>query len=475
MEQEKKNIEILKDPCLLDRCIEEIQKKVVGERETLLTLLICAHGKNVINHNLASYNLLINDESGLGKDFVTASVCELLPEKHYVFRTKITPEVFTYWHNPYFEPEWTWDDKVFYLEDVPEKIINSEVFKVMASRGSKATVLINQTPVEIEIKGKPVIFITSAKANPNEESLRRFPIINLDESDEQTYKIMKRKGEKAKTEVTMNYDFDLQNALSCLVRVNVVVPYADILADFFPKNRFMRTHFERFLDYIKASASFHQYQREKSNNRCIIASGEDYDVARIMLLKTTSNPSMIPLTKDQQKIMDFFIENPNQWFAVNDMEDKFPFSDRWLRKLLDHLFSLGFLGKDKQQREGIVKKVVIYCFKEDENSVKIPTWQEIFSEGSKASKEGQFEQIEQIEQNLHDDKKSVQKVQVVQKQPLLDRIKEVKEYIKKIEEKGFHASLTAILDNFDKNDVSHLIKDGFMVKIPGSENYTWQE
>ena len=38
IEQEKKHMQILKDEKLLDRCIEEIQKKVIGERETILTI-----------------------------------------------------------------------------------------------------------------------------------------------------------------------------------------------------------------------------------------------------------------------------------------------------------------------------------------------------------------------------------------------------------------------------------------------------
>lgn len=408
IEMEKKAIEILQNPKLLDRCIEEIQKKVVGEKETILTLLICANGRNVINHNIASYNLLINDESGLGKDFVTSSVCELLPDDEFVYRTKITPETFTYWHNPTIEPDWTWNKKVFYLEDAPSKIINSEPFKVMASKGSKATVLINQTPRDIEIKGKPVIFVTSANANPNEENLRRFPIINLDESEEQTIEIMKRKGIRAKTGKNTEYDIEIKDALRILQRVRVVIPFADKLVDFFPKNRFMRTHFERILDYIKSSTSLHQYQRKKDDNDYYIATGEDYNIARTVLYKTTSNPQMIPLTKDKQKIMNYFEKNPYIWYSVNDIENKFTFSDRWLRKQLDQLVHLGFLDKDKSEREGIKQKVMVYSYNKEKNSIDIPKFDVICSKDSNNSKHTKdskdskdkrtFESIESIEQ-----------------------------------------------------------------------------
>jgi len=376
-EGEREVIKLLRNPNFLDLCIKEVQKKVVGEYKTILTILICANGRNVINHNLASYNLLINDVSGAGKDFVTRSVCELLPENQFVYRTKITPELFTYWHNPRLEPDWTWDGKVFYLEDAPSKIINSEVFKVMASKGSKATVLIKQAPIDIEIRGKPVIFVTSANANLNNENLRRFPIVNLDSSEDQTYLIMKRKGELAKTGEEIEYDEKIKRAISYLRRVRVVVPYADKLADFFPKNIFMRTHFERFIDYIKASASFFQYQREKNEDGHIIANEQDYEIARIMLKKTTSNPAMIPLTKDQQRILNFFTERPYEGFAVGDIEDRFPFSDRWLRKQLDLLFSFGFLDKDKEEREGVKQKVIVYCYNKDKHSIDIPEWKDL--------------------------------------------------------------------------------------------------
>jgi len=374
---EEEAIEILRNEKLLDLYAAEISKKVVGEDKTVKTILLYTAGRLVKNAELSSYNIHINDFAGVGKDYIVKAVMEILPDDCKIHRTKITPELFTYWHNPKFEPEWTWDGKIFYLEDVPDKILQSEVFKVMASGGSKATVLINQTPIDIEIKGKPVMIITSYKTHPSDEILRRFPIINLDGSESQTLKIMQKQSESAETGNITKLSAELKQAQKYLKRVNVKIPFASKLPELFPKNRFMRTNFQRFLDLIKASAALHQYSRQKDEDGYILANGDDYDNARIALLKSASNPNLIPLTKQQEGIMEFF-EKHRGWYSVSDIEDKFPFSDRWLRKQLDDLYFYGLLKKDKEIREGVKKPVMIYSF-DEQGSLAIPTFEEISS------------------------------------------------------------------------------------------------
>jgi len=374
---EDEAMEILRNKKLLNIYVAEISKKVVGEKETIKTILLYTAGRLVKNAELSSYNLHINDYAGVGKDYIVKAVMEAIPDECSIHRTKITPELFTYWHNPKFEPEWTWDGKVFYLEDVPDKILQSEPFKVMASGGSKATVLINQTPIDIEIKGKPVMIITSYKTHPSDEILRRFPIINLDESENQTLKIMQKQSENAETGNIIKLSAELKQAQKHLKRVHVKVPFASKLPQLFPKNIFMRTNFQRFLDLIKASAALHQYSRRKDEDGYILAGGNDYNNARVALLKSASNPNLIPLTKQQEGIMEFF-EKHRGWHSVSDIEDKFPFSTRWLRKQLDDLYFYGLLKKDKEVREGVKKPVMIYSF-DEQGILTIPTFEEISS------------------------------------------------------------------------------------------------
>ena len=240
---------------------EELDKKIVGEVDIRKTIFLCAQGRLVINCQASSYNLLINSESGAGKDYIASNTLEMIPRHVYEKKTRISPTAFTYWHSN--DPLWTWDGKICYLEDISSGVFNHEVFKVMTSTGSAATIVKEQVAIEIIVNGKPVMITTSASANPNPEMLRRFTILPLDETEDQTQAILLRQAEVASKSISPYYNDDLIDCQSHLKRVKVIIPFAEKIISILPKDHiFIRTHFTRFLDYIKASCAFHQYQRE---------------------------------------------------------------------------------------------------------------------------------------------------------------------------------------------------------------------
>lgn len=314
----KDYLRILKNPHLFRQITEEeLDKKIVKEYDTRKTIFLCAQGRLVKNCQVASYNLLVNDEAGTGKDYVTSKTLEIIPKESYIKKSRISPTVFTYWHNSTNEPEWTWDGKVFYTEDISEPVLNSEVFKVMSSSGSQATIVINQKAVDIDIEGKPVMITTTANSTPSPELTRRFEIVNLDESLEQTKEIMKRHCEYAMKGISLEYNENIRKAMSYLRRVEVKIPYAKKLYYLFPpESVIMRTKFPRFLDLIKSSTAFHQFQRKYDKEGFLISEKQDYDIACEVMKKLTSNKYVIPLTKKQKRIIDFF-EKKGESYCVS--------------------------------------------------------------------------------------------------------------------------------------------------------------
>jgi len=307
----------------------------------------------------------------------------------YEKRTRISEHVFTYWHAPEKEPGFTWDGKIFYGEDISNNVLNGDVFKTFSSSGSHATILKDQTPIDIEIRGKPVLIITTASANPKREIMRRFTNIQLDESSGQTEKIKVYQTKCAQEGVVPEYDSKITEALKYLRRVKVKIPFADRLSTVLPNDHIIiRTVFSRFLDHIKASVSLYQYQREKDDEGFLLATGQDYDIARIALIKTMSNPQMIPLTKDQKRILDIFknklgedIEefSASGFHSVSEIEKYVSFmSERNLRRQLDNLVEFGFLKKNRGKREESKKPVIVYKYVEILN-LKIPTFKEIIN------------------------------------------------------------------------------------------------
>ena len=472
LQEEKESIEILQDPKLLDRIVDEIQdKKVVGERETIEAILIIVTCRKVKNLKPTSSNLLVNDESGLGKDHIVKAVLDFLPKEEVYHRTKITPELLAYWHNSKFEPDWTWEGKILYLEDASNNIINSGVFKVFSSGGSKATVLIKQTPVDIEVKGKPSMIVTSYEANPKHENLRRYPICFLDGSEDQTLNIMMRQSEEDELGITTKYDEKITEAIRKLGRVKVVIPFAKKLPYFFPRNYFMRTHFKRFLDYIKSSACLHQYQREKDDNGNVIAIGTDYEIARKVLLKTTSNPSMIPLTRALKNCLEFFEKHPNDWFAISDIETKFPVTDRTIQTWIKKLHKYNFLLVDTEKREGVKKPVSIYIYN-NINKIELPNWISINSSNSFNS----FNSFNSVnnstgEQQIEDKTNKTKQTKrfLTKEKPLNEQINDLKLFCfkeKKAHRKIWYDSLKSC---FSEIFISKCLKSGLLKKLPNEE------
>lgn len=283
IEKNSQALAFLKDPQLFVNITERIfSAKFVGEQKPSKAIFLSMCSIYVMNPQ-SRLHCLVNSESSTGKSFVCKSIFDFFPGKLKQYRTKISPEALTYWHSRDKEPDWTWDGKILYLEDIREGVVNCDAFKVMCSEGSIATVVKNQNILDIEIAGKPLMLVTTAQANPNTEVLNRFNLIDLDESQEQTIRIVERQAQSCNDiEGDEESDFNLaKGALQLLNRVEVIIPYSRLIAKFFPTNQLRaRRDFPRFLDLIKSSAALHQQQREKNTQGCIIADENDYQIAK---------------------------------------------------------------------------------------------------------------------------------------------------------------------------------------------------
>lgn len=374
---------VLQQPELFDMLLNEIGKKVVGEQPAIRVILLCSIGRFVEGHQVASYNLLINSDSGTGKDYVVSKTLEIIPVIQYVRRTRISPTALTYWHNAKYEPDWSWNGKVFYCEDISESVLNSEVFKVMCSNGSSATVTIRHKAVDVEVKGKPVIITTTASATPNPEMIRRMVLLQLNEGINQTTEIMKKHAEFRQTGEIPEYDQNLIEAQKFLKRVKVKIPFADKIYSYFPnENILMRTNFPRFLDFIAASTALHQYQRNKDEQENYHAEARDYEIARECFLTLFNNKYMIPLTSNQRQILSYFEANHNLRGSVtqlyNEQGIKF-ISDRALETNLKQLVRYGILTT-KIEKDVLNRDIVVYMINKSyahNQKLNLPTFDEL--------------------------------------------------------------------------------------------------
>lgn len=386
-----KYMKYLSDPNLLDLIDREFDKKIFGEKEARKTIFMIANMRNVENLNKATDNLMVNAFSGTGKDHITEAIFELLPidEKEELLRT--TPKVLAYTRNKTLDPNSTWKKVALRLEDASNEVLNDDSFKVLSSSNTnkinKAKTVNKGKVIDIQIEGKPSIIMTVADPNPKEELLRRYPIMYLDEGVNQNLGVMKRSAEYARMGKTIDYDNNIKDSLKYLHRIKVKIPFADRLIQLFnPDNVIVKTHFNRFLDYIKSSCSLFQYQREKDEDGFFIPTSQDYEIARMMLMKTTSNILMIPLTKLRKDILFIFEKYNLENQSVDDLQNLKEFKDinitsEWLRKQLDWLTQKHFLLKATERRydengKAISKPVYVYTFNKLQ-SLEIPSWDKL--------------------------------------------------------------------------------------------------
>ena len=356
--------EKLKDPQLLVNIVKEIQKEgIVGEEDTILALILKIMLRYVKDIDATSSNLVISDKSGGGKDYLVESVCNvLLPKKEYYHRTGLTEKVFRYWNSN--KKDFTWNGKVIHLEDPESDLIKSQVFRTMASGGSENTVVDNQKAVDLKVNGKPVIIVTSYNTDIDMEGIRRWDTIRMDTGKILTEKVIANRMLKKAGLYIKKEDKELREALhSILCERNVIVPYVGNIIKVFPHFLAMRTISGKFMDYIKASAVLHQFQREIDVNGNIIANLDDYEYARFVFMKL-STAFGIPLNSIEENFMNILID-AHEPLSVKEIAERFDHSISWIyRNVKD---------EDKFKETGLINEITTWDEKSNKEVTKYYT------------------------------------------------------------------------------------------------------
>lgn len=379
--------EFLKEPDLFDRIDFELSKRIAGEENTRRAIFLSKCSTLVDGKPI---HTLVNSESSAGKSWVAKAVFDLFPNNiggRDNYRTKISPEALTYWHHG--DKDWNWDGKILYLEDANDKVLNSSTFKVMCSEGSFATVVKDQKTINIEIKGKPAMLVTTASGSPSLEVANRFNFISLDESKEQTERILNFEALSAShPEKRLLYSDEVITALSCLDRKKVKIPFADELPKYFPRN-ILRTRrdFHRFLSLIQASTSLHQQQRNQESEY-LLADETDYKLAQ-GAMKVIGNEGVMGIHHRLKKAFEcckkFCNENPTlveeRRFSAKQIHAYSPIVSlqQWYG-YLDQLCQKNLLNIRLEKLEESDKKVTTYGLSSGLDSLNLPSWDNLIQE-----------------------------------------------------------------------------------------------
>ncbi|MFA6924772.1 MAG: ATP-binding protein [Bacteroidales bacterium] len=279
-EKEKQIIEFLKSPNLIsniDKLIE--QAGVVGEENTRKLLFIIASTYKM-NYPLHS---LIQGTSGSGKSHLINTIGECFPPEDVMSMTRVTSKSFYH----YTREELV--DKLMLIQDYDGLDEEAQyAFRELQSAGiiSSSTIYKDQTGNLVSavkvVKSHFASLLATTKAEIYYDSMSRSIIIGVDESEEQTQKIIEYQNKILSGIIEESQERKakvfLQNCIRCIKSYEVVNPYADKIK--LPTEakmlRRLNNHYQAF---IKQLTILHQYQRRRDDKNRLISEPEDLKMA----------------------------------------------------------------------------------------------------------------------------------------------------------------------------------------------------
>jgi len=263
--EKEEALSLLKDPNLLERVLSGMEKLgCIGEREAL-ALGYLGTVSRLLDKPLG---LIILARSGAGKSTVQDAVSDFVPEECLVKYTRITGQAL------FYKEEDALVNKVLAIEEdtgaeaavyAIRNLQSSQVLTIAATRTDPSTGKLRTDAYRV----KGPVFIMLTTTNPEAldyETRNRFLEVTVDESHEQTARILKAQRDEdtldgllrqAERERIMRLH---QNAQRLLRPLKVLNPFAGKLT--YPAHGLkMRREQKKYLTLLKAVALLHQYQR----------------------------------------------------------------------------------------------------------------------------------------------------------------------------------------------------------------------
>jgi len=347
--------ELLKDKNLLDKTLSQITKTGYIGEFTNKQILYLSFTSRLFDEGISN---VIKGESSTGKSALVKAVLNLFPESEYKEFTSISPQAL------YYMKELDLSHKILIIfeahgsekADYPIRSSISEgELRLLVTTKNKDTNSFESKEIVIPAKGLSYVE-TTTKSRINPENQTRLFDLYLDNSEEQTRKIIISKTKIIDKEVLDKENRVFQVLQLLLEKYEVYIPYAEILANLFPINKVrVRRDFPRFLTLIKTSCLLHQYQRNKitKNGREYLQANiiDDYKIA-YRIANIVLSQTLKEITPRQEKIIEAIEKKFNDWFSPKELKKvneikKIP--DSTLKKDLAELKETDFLEWNEEK------------------------------------------------------------------------------------------------------------------------------
>jgi DNA primase len=270
----------LTSPGLITRLNELLGKAgIVGEETNRIFLLLIA-----ISYKMREpLHALIQGSSGSGKTRLLKQISDCIPSDHVTKLTRVSDKVL------YNYPEHYFVNRLLCLEDIDGLSEEAEfAFRELQSNGelnSATSIKLDNgqiTSGQKTVKGPIASLACTTRGEIYEDNMSRVFLVAVDESAEQTSKILSYQNQRATGEVDGKEEQSTREFIQVLVRmldaVEVVNPYASQL-QLPPDAHKIRRLNDLFLNFVKMVTLLHQYQRNRDSKGRLVAEIQDVEIA----------------------------------------------------------------------------------------------------------------------------------------------------------------------------------------------------
>ena len=353
------SIDFLKRKKLLKNLNTEIGKAgIVGEENSrmLLFLIIISY----LNRN--PLHALVQGSSGSGKTHIISRIADLMPQEDVLRFTRITESSLYNWG------EFDLYQKVIIIEDLDglkedalyalREFISNQVLRSSVTIKDKKG---NNKSSHKIVKGQFSSLSATTKGETYEDNMSRSFLIAVDESKEQTQRIIEHQNKRNAGEIDPNQSQKAIGFIQQIVRnlkvYEVINPYATKLQLPEKVHKIRRLN-EMYQAVIKQVTFLNQYQRQLTKDNQLITEIEDIEQATEVLFESI----ILKVDELDGSLRQFFerlkkyVKNEGQDFLQREIRQEFGLSKTQVQRYINSLLELEYL----KQTGGYANKGIKY-------------------------------------------------------------------------------------------------------------------
>ena len=355
-EDKEKCIEFLKEPGVMGRIGGLIGKSgVVGEYDNRLFLFGIASSYKMPD----TLHALIQGSSGSGKTHLLATIMDFMPPEDTISLTRVTES------SLYNYGEYDLQNKLIAMEDFDGLEEKAELaFRELQSKGmiSSSTSGKNELTGKItgfvkEVYGPIASLSATTRGEIYEDNMSRCFLVAVDESEEQTLRIIRHQNRRASGEIDTSKQTDirefLRNCIRLLEPFEVINPYASQIE--LPKEAHkIRRLNDLFQCYVKQVTLINQYHRQKTKDGALITQKEDIKIAvdimfESIILKVDELDGSL---RDFYEALKIYVEKKGREyeFIQREIRHHMKISKTQLFRFVSELETLEYIQKERTRK-----------------------------------------------------------------------------------------------------------------------------